>query len=186
MFYCENCHTLNEGSVCDRCKNNKLREPNLEDFCFFVCVDDFFGEMFIQACKNEGIECIYKPVGNGVRSHMALSLGNYEIYVQYEKYNKALDIYDYFAQNYSTDKLRGKILKNINLWHFENNKVEKKIRKKLKIAQDVEVMQIIKENVEKARRIEDVGLMVNNEHGLVVKNDNIILWFSSESFKINI
>ena len=47
-------------------------------------------------------------------------------------------------------------------------------------------MQIIKENVEKARRIEDVGLMVNNEHGLVVKNDNIILWFSSESFEINI
>ena len=186
MFYCENCHTLSKEILCSRCGNNKLREPNAGDFCFLVCVGDFFAKMLIQTCKNEGIECIYKPVGNGVRSKAALSLGNYELYIQYDRYNEAVDIYDFFMQNYSTDKLSEKILNNINLWHFKNNKVEKRIRKKLKLSQDIDLMQFIKEIVEKAQSINDVGLMVNNEHGLVVKNDNIVLWFTSESFEINI
>lgn len=186
MFYCENCHTLSKEIICSSCGNNKLREPKAEDFCFLVCVNDFFAEMFIQSCKNQGIECVYKPVGNGVRSHMALTLGNYELYVQYDHFNEALDIYDFFTQNYSTDKLREKILTNIDLWHFKNIKVEKKIRKKLKVSQDIDLIQVIKEKVEKAQSINDVGLMLNNEHGLVVKYDNVVLWFSSESFEINI
>lgn len=186
MLYCEKCHTLSKEIICSKCGNNELREPNAEDFCFLVCVNDYLGKMFIQSCKNEGIELTYKPVGNGVRSYWALSLGNYELYVQYAHYNKAISIYDFFTQNYSTNKLQEKILNNIDLWHFDNLKVEKKIRKKLKIAQDVNLIQVIKETVEKAQSINDAGLMLNNEHGLVVKNDKITLWFSSESFKINL
>ena len=186
MFYCEKCHFLSDNTSCRNCGVDNLREVKDDDFCYLATIDEFFGKMLIDAMVNEDIKYLVIPVGNGVRSHVALSLGNYQLYVTYNQYRFASEIIEFYTQNYSLDKLREKILNNLSKWHFENNKVEKKIRKKLKVAQEIDLIEYIKEKVEKAESISDVGLMTCGEHGLMVKSENIVLWFSSESFEINI
>ncbi len=186
MNYCYKCHTLCKGNVCHRCGNEKLRQPTEEDFCYLVTVNDTFGKMLMQSLKNEGIECAYIPVGDGVRSHMALTLGCYEIYVQYNRYSDAVEIYDFYMENYSPDKLKEKILKNVNKWHFENEKAERKIRKKLKLKKEDDILAFIKEKVENAESVSDQGLMVNNEHGLMVKSSKLYIWFTAETFQIDV
>ena len=47
-------------------------------------------------------------------------------------------------------------------------------------------MDFVKEKVETAQVINDVGLKTDGEHGIVVKNERIVLWFSAETFKINV
>jgi len=142
--------------------------------------------MLIECFQNESINCVAVPVGNGVRSNFGLTLGKYRLYVPYKKLNEASEILEFFTSNNSMDILRENILNNISKWHFESNKVEAKIRKKLKLAKEVDLIEYIKGKVEQAQSIDDVGLMSDNEHGLVVKSEGVVLWFSSDSFKINV
>ena len=62
----------------------------------------------------------------------------------------------------------------------------KKIRKKLNIVEEVNLFDYINEMVHNAHEIKDAGMMLNREHGLVVKCDEAVLWFSAESFEITI
>ena len=183
-YYCEKCRILSDDTHCYRCGGTNLKKVNKDDFFLLTKVEESFGKMIIESLKNIGVDGVVLPVGNGVRSLFALKLGYYEIYVRYKDYNKASEIVDFFTENYSTESLREKLLKNIDKWHFNSEKVEKKIRKKLKLSHDVDLIQIVKEKVEMAHTISDVGLLTSSEHGIVVKTDKIILWFYVESFDI--
>ena len=79
-----------------------------------------------------------------------------------------------------------KILNNVHKWNIENAKIEKKMRKKFKLKQNDNLLNFIKEKVEQAESATDVGMMVDGEHGLLVKSGKNVIWFSSETFKINI
>ena len=186
MYYCDKCHYLSNENECHICGFKELREVKNDDFCFLITVEETLGRSIIECLKNEDIDCAVVPVGDGVRSQFALTLGNYQLYVPYIRFDEAVKIVEFFTENYSLDKLRETILKNRDKWHFENEKTEKRIRKKLKLSNEIDLMEYIKEKVEQAQTINDAGLMTNNEHGLVVKSGNVVLWFSSISFKINI
>ena len=84
------------------------------------------------------------------------------------------------------NKVKEKILNNEHKWNIENVKVENKMRKKFKLNQDDNLLDFIKGKVEQAESITDVGMMVSGEHGLLVKSGEIVIWFSSETFTINI
>ena len=186
MYYCEKCHYIFDVAECNNCGCNQLREACDEDFCYLTTVEERFGEMLIGCFQNENINCVAVPVGDGVRSNFGLSLGNFRLYVPYKNLNEASEIIEFFNSNNSMNILRENILNNIDKWHFESNKIEAKIRKKLMIAKEADLIECIKKKVEQAQSIDDVGLMNDNEHGLVVKSEGVILWFSSDSFKINV
>ena len=186
MFYCEKCHTLSHTQDCSCCGFNQLREVKDDDFCYLTTLSEDFGKMFIEYLSNEGINCASVPYGDGVRSQFALSLGQYKLYVPYKFYNNACEILEFFNENYSTNKVKEKILSNKHKWYFESDKIEKKMRKKFKLKQDDNLLEFIKEKVEQAESVSDVGMMVDGEHGLLVKSGKISLWFSAETFKINI
>ncbi|MBR2449108.1 MAG: hypothetical protein IKB30_03195 [Clostridia bacterium] len=186
MFYCEKCHSLSQNQECGCCGFNQLREVKDDDFCYLTTTNEDFGKMFVEYLSNEGINCVSVPYGDGVRSQMALSLGKYKLYVPYKFYNNACEILEFFNENYSTNKVKEKILENQHKWNIENPKIEKKMRKKFKLNQDDNLLNFVKEKVEQADSVTDVGLMVDGEHGLLVKSGKIVIWFSSETFKINI
>ena len=186
MFYCEKCNSLSQTQECVHCGFNQLREVKDEDFCYLTTTNEDFGKMFVEYLRNEGIICASVPYGDGVRSQFALSLGQYKLYVPYKFYNNACEILGYFNENYSTNKVKEKILNNEYKWNIENVKVENKMRKKFKLNQDDNLLDFIKGKVEQAESVTDVGMMVSGEHGLLVKSGEIVIWFSSETFKINI
>lgn len=186
MYFCEKCQQVFEKNRCTNCGKDGLREVRDSDFCYLTTVEESFGKSLIECLKNEEIECAVIPVGNGVRSKFALSLGNYQIYVPYNRFDDAIKIMEFFTENTSTEKLKQKILSNKDKWHFESKRAEKKIRKKLKIDSEIDILDYLEEKVEQAQTINDVGIMSDAEHGLVVKSGGIILWFSSETFTINI
>ena len=186
MFYCEKCCRLSDDTKCSNCGFSPLREVDSNDFCYLITAKEAFGKMLLEVFKNEGIECAFIPVGDGVRSKFALTLGNYQLFVPYSMLNKAREIIDSFSGDNSTDILKEKILSNIDKWHFDSDKSERKIRKKLNIAEEVNLFDYINEMVQNAHEIKDAGMMLNREHGLVVKCDEAVLWFSAESFEITI
>ncbi|MBQ9805655.1 MAG: hypothetical protein IJW49_04010 [Clostridia bacterium] len=187
MYYCEKCHLLSETDACDYCFDEKLREVKDGDYCFLIECEEVFGKMFEEMLQKQGIACAMEPVGNGVRSQLGLSLGNYKIFVPYQFYSQACDMLEFFQDNSSsTDHLKEILLDNVDKWTFETRSVEKKIRKKYKLGKEADVMEYVKGIVEHAISIEDVGLMYYGEHGLLVKSEDAKLWFSSESYKISI
>ncbi|MBE6639323.1 MAG: hypothetical protein E7616_07745 [Ruminococcaceae bacterium] len=187
MYYCDKCSVLSEGTHCLVCGAHNLRTVKEDDFCFVTEAEEFFSKMFIESLKNEGIDCVSTPVGNGVRSALGLSLGGYRIYVPYRNYDAASEMLAFFANEESFENtLKEDILNNIDKWHFESGSTEKKIRKKYDLGKEVNVIAFIKERVQQAQSIEDVGLMSDGEHGLRVKSGNVTVWFSGESFKISI
>lgn len=186
MFYCKKCHSLSQTQECGHCGFNQLREVKDDDFCYLATTNENFGKMLVEYLSNEGINCVCLPYGDGVRSQFALSLGQYKLYVPNKFYNNACDILDFFNENYSTNKIKEKILQNEHKWNIENVKLEKKMRKKFKLNKDDNLFNFIKEKVEQAECITDTGIMRNNEHGLLVKSGKTAIWFSSETFKINV
>ena len=187
MYYCEKCHLLSETEFCGYCSNTKLRDVRADDYCFLIECEDVFGKMFEEVLQNEGIPCAMEPVGNGVRSHLGLSLGRYKIFVPYHFHSRAQELLELFRDHApSIDHLKQNLLNNIEKWTFEKKSTEKKIRKKCKLDKESDVMNFVKEIVEHAQSIEDVGLMSYGEHGLCVKSESITLWFSAESYQISI
>lgn len=187
MFYCEKCRMVSEIDFCACCSETQLREVRDDDFCFLIECEEVFGKMLEEALQNEGIQCAMRPVGNGVRSNFGLSLGKYQMFVPYPFYSKACDMLEFFREDSSsTDSLKQILLDHIEKWSFETRSVEKKIRKKCKLEKDADVMATVKELVEQAQSVEDMGLMSYGEHGLLVKCDAFKLWFSSESYKISL
>ncbi len=186
MFYCEKCHLLSDDGVCGECGKKGLGVVKDEDFCFLTQCNDFFGEMFIDALKEKGINCVALPYGDGVRTQLGLSLGEYRIFVPYKYLDESKELLEFYSEEPTTDDYRKMILENIDKWNFESRSMEKKIRKKLKVEEDEDIIELVKEKVELAESIDDMGLMNYEEHGLRVKGEGYTLWFSAESYKISI
>lgn len=186
MFYCKNCNALFKNSVCEKCGNENLPKATSDDFCFLIECSEFFGKMLIDYLKNEGINSLILPVGDGVRSKFALTLGKYQIFVPYKFYQKSCEILDFLSNNDYSERLKDEILKNVDKWHFESEATEKKLRKKFKLPPSESLLNFIQTKVATATSVEDKGVMLDGEHGLLVKNNDFILWFSQKTFKITL
>lgn len=188
LLYCEECKLLVNGEICPECGSENLREPKDEDFCFLVECRHDFGEMLKDALDDEDIECALVPWGNGVRSKFGLPLENYKIYVPYKEVEKAVEILKEFIGEPPIEKLRKKLLENAAEWHMKES-FAKKIRKKLKLEKDDDIFAAIEEGVKNSDTIEDKGLMGTfypPAHGILVRIDGVVLWFSDETFEIQI
>ncbi len=186
MQYCEKCHSLSEDNVCTACKNKDLREATPDDYCFLVECAELFGDMFIEALKDEDIACVARPVGDGARSYFALSLGGYKLYVPYKHYEKAQEILSLLTEEPSSDELKQKLLQNVDKWHMTDKSTIKKIQKQYKLDKNADIIGFVKDLVEKAESVEDrgYGTFFAAQHTLIVKTEGFSLAFASEDYEI--
>ena len=186
MKYCEKCNTIVTLTCCPACGNKKIREVTSDDFCFLVECSQMYGEILKDALQEENIKCALLPWGNGVRSKLGLKLENYKIYVPYEHYERAREILAFYNESESDD-IKELLLANKDKWNIANTHAEKKIRKRLKIDENIDIFEYIREGVENSQDVKDRGLMysfVPPAHGLTVKIGDVTLWFSAETFEI--
>ena len=159
-----------------------------DDFCILTEIEQMYGEMLRDVLQEEEIDCVLMPCGNGVRSQFGLSLGRYKVYVPYKHYESSVEILNSLFNAPTTDDLKELLLSNIDKWHILSARTEKKIRKKLKISDDADIIESIRDGVAKSQSIEDRGPLsfsnAFNSHGLAVEIDKVTLWFSDESFEI--
>ena len=126
------------------------------------------------------------PSGNGLRTVLGMSLENYKVFVPYGVYDKALEIVDSMSSD-STEQLREKLLENEALWHFKNEAVEKKFRKKFELKKDADLLCYIKEEVEQALLIADEGLIYacpERGHFIAVKSEQGNILLNSATYEI--
>ena len=186
MKYCEKCKSLSEAETCSVCGNKKLREVAPDDFCVLTECEQTYGEMIKDALQGGGITCVLMPYGNGVRSLFGLRLENYQVLVPYEQYESAEELLNTFVGDPVTSELKEQLLTNFDRWHIAD-RTAKKIRKKLQLSGDADLLACIQEGVENATRIEDKGIMYSfgtGAHGIAVQTSRGTLWFSSESYEI--
>ena len=186
MKYCEKCNTVVTLKYCPACGNKKIREVTSDDFCFLIECGQTYGEMLKDALQEEKIQCVLVPWGDGVRSKLGLKLENYKVYVPYEHYERAREILA-FNNKTESDNIKELLLANKDKWNIANERAEKKLRKKLKIDDNVDIFEYISEGVKKSQDVKDRGFMgsfVPPAHGLTVKIGDVTLWFSAETFEI--
>ena len=186
MKYCEKCNAIVALEYCPACGNKKIREVAADDFCFLAECVQMHGEMLNDALQEEGIKCALIPCGNGVRSKFGLKLDKYKVYVPYAHYDRAREILNTFCYQSESDRVKELLLANYDKWNMAGY-TEKNIRQRLKIANDVDILEYIRASVEKSQDAKDRGFMnsfVPPANGLTVKIGDVTLWFSDESFEI--
>ena len=188
MKYCEKCNCIVTAEYCPTCGNKKIRDVNSDDFCFLAECGQMQGEMLEDALQEEEIKCALIPWGNGVRSKFGLRLEKYKVYVPYEHYERAREILNAFYSETASDNVKELLLANKDKWNMSEH-TEKVIRHRLKIDDDVDIFEYIKDGVEKSQDVKDRGFIysfVPPAHGLTVKIGDVTLWFSDESFEITL
>ena len=186
MKYCEGCHALCSEEVCGLCGSAVLREVREDDYCFLIECNDAFGDMLKLTLAQSGIKCVLTPFGDGMRSALGLSLGNYAVYVPYARYEEAQGVLDAVSFD-PTEELREMLLENEAKWHAKNESALKKMKKKLALAQEADFMAFIKQAVLDAEQITDdgpIGYAVDGGRYITVRIGSKTVWFNSLSYEI--
>lgn len=186
MLYCENCGCLCQDDICPLCDNEALREVRDDDFCILIECEESMAGMIKGALDDMQIECALVPFGNGARSALGLNLGNYRVYVPYRHYDAAWSLTEDFSTD-PTEDLRKKLLENRSRWHATSNFAAKRLKKKLGLGADEDLMACICQAVESAEEILDQGAIGGSAEGghylkLAVRGKGI--WFDSATFEI--
>ena len=183
-YYCENCKRLcafEKECLCGK----KLRVPTSQDYCFLLEADELRSKMLQDCFINNGIDCILEPSGDGYRSALGLSLGNYIIYVLYSQYEQAENIVEFFNQD-PTNDLSDDLIKHKELWYV-NKRMQKRLCKKLKLKAPEDIFDKVLDIVENFDSISDDGLIsscIKGGHYISVNTDEFRFWFNSATYEI--
>lgn len=103
MYYCERCKLLNKDAICEKCGKSHLPQVQPDDICFVVKLWLNYAEMYEEALKSKNIPVFLVPCGFSVRMR---SSDERNIYVPYEFYNEAIDVYKciFSRKNDETDE----------------------------------------------------------------------------------
>ena len=184
-FYCESCKRLCVSEKECYCGNQNLREVTNQDYCFLLVADELRSQMLQDCFINDGIDCILVPMGDGYRSALGLSLGNYIVYVLYSQYEQAENIVEFFNQA-SINDLRDDLINHRESWHI-NKKMCKRLSKKLKLKSSDDILDKVAELIDKADSISDNGLIIScveGGHYIWVKAEEFKFWFNSVTYEI--
>ncbi|MBO5328568.1 MAG: hypothetical protein J6B04_05280 [Clostridia bacterium] len=185
MFYCDKCKTLCEDNICNNC-GASLRVADKGDFCFFTECDNYFGEILKDAFDKNKIPSSFLPYGSGVSTNFACKLENYRVYVPYEFYNAAVDVYNFFYDDL-TEEYKNKLLKNIGEWYLKSERFEKKIKKTLKLLENKNLAEFLKKEIKNAESISDQGAIggcKSGGHYLYVRANNCTIMFNSATYEV--
>ncbi|MBQ4423383.1 MAG: hypothetical protein II872_03610 [Clostridia bacterium] len=96
-LYCESCMKLVEGEICPRCRSRKLREPEAGDFCLVEEVPYMQAEMLKELYADNGIPCTTRSaLGAAITVKLGVNVGRVRLYVPFERFDEAKDLYDAF------------------------------------------------------------------------------------------
>ena len=97
MLYCKDCQRLVEGPVCRFCRNTKLRVPLDADFCMVAELNYPQAEMLKELYADNGVVCTERSVlGAGITVKLGINLERVRLYVPYEQFALAQELYDAF------------------------------------------------------------------------------------------
>ena len=97
MQYCTDCKRLVEGPACRYCGNTKLRVPLDADFCMIAELSYPQAEMLKELYEDNGIPCTERSIyGAGITVKLGSNLDRIRLYVPYERYTLAQELYDAF------------------------------------------------------------------------------------------
>ena len=186
MKYCEDCRIICETDTCPLCDSDELREVTENDYCFLIECEEAMGEMLDDALSQQTIKAALMPYGDGARSALGLNLGYYRVYVPYKHYDEARDVATQLSL-YPTESIREDLLENKERWHVRSNFAHKRMRKKLKLSEDEELIACVKEAVMNASEITDNGVISSCEEGghyIAIQVKGRRVWFNSATYEI--
>ena len=185
MKFCENCHCATEQEYCPLCGTKKLRQVKEDDFCLLTESSSMYGENLISILEESGIPCSAMPYGSGLESRFAMPLSNYRIFVPFSCLEKAKNIV-LDIENSKTDELRGYLLENQNQFNI-SGKLEKKIRKKIKLTEEQDFFLYCLNIIKSADKIADNGMITSclkGGHYLFCYSDKTTLALNSKTLEI--
>ena len=176
MKYCENCYFATNETRCPVCASKKLRDIQIDDFCYVVEGSTAYCENLMDIFRDNEIPYSTLSYGDGTRSYSGLRLENYRLYVPYRFLQKAKNIIVQI-EYVKSEKLRKVLLDNLDKLNI-SVKLEKRIRKKLKLKDTENILDYCANIIESADRIVDRGeIPLDKNHGryfLCYYNDKIL------------
>ena len=185
MLYCEECKRVCVDESDCVCGSGFLREATEQDYCFLLEANEAFAQMLEGYCDSNGIECVLIPSGNGSRSALGLSLGNFIICVPYPQYEAACEIVTLFERD-QQDEIRNDLLQNRASWNA-GKRTQRKLRKKLGMADGADFFDCIQNALTEAQSVTDDGLIGSCEfagHYIAVRSESYRFWFNSATYEI--
>lgn len=161
MNYCEKCHVAAER-CCPLCGTKKLRGIQDEDFCFLTGNSAAYCDMLEDIFKENDIPYAALPYGSGLEARLALPLQNRRLYVPFASLEAAKEIIRQI-ENSETESLRKALLQYADELNI-SPKLEKKLRKKLKLRED-EIFEYCVGIIESANKIVDNGRITDCSEG---------------------
>lgn len=153
-LYCENCYLVSVSERCPIC-GKRLRPVDDGDFCLLYEDDrNACGDVMTALSEHE-IPCESMPFGSGVESQFGLPLGRLRLYVPYPKLDEAKRLLREMREA-ETQAQREKLLENVGKLHIMP-KLEKKLRKKLKLSESESLIDYCVNIINSAAKIEDGG-----------------------------
>lgn len=182
MNYCENCNVAFESERCPACGTKKIRQAYDNDFCFLLEDSTLRCDVLTGVLETNDIPYSAMPYGSGVESYVGKSLSNCRIYVPYDCLVKAQDILrDIDTKN--TEEWREKLLDNVSSFNIPS-KMEKKIRKKLKLPVETKFIDFCVGIVRSANKIIDKSAYVDGWRYVFCYGEDYSITFNSLSFEI--
>ena len=185
MLYCEECKRVCALDSDCICGNSMLREAQPEDYCFLTEENETFAQMLEDCLANDAIPCVLIPLGNGYRSALGLSLGKFIICVPFSHYDVAQEVVEFFYQG-AQDTIKEDLIQNRASWHA-GNRTQRKLRKKLGMADGADFFDCIQNALTEAQSVTDDGLIGSCEfagHYIAVRSEAWRFWFNSATYEI--
>ena len=96
-MYCENCMKLVDGSICPRCRNRKLREPEPGDFCLVAETPYMQAEMLKELFTDNGVPFTERSsLGAAITAELGYNVGHTQLFVPYDRFAEAKSLYEAF------------------------------------------------------------------------------------------
>lgn len=163
MYFCENCHIVAEEPRCPVCGNQKLREPQDRDFCLLTEMPAAEGEWLQDCLRERNIGCVVQPVGDGLRSFLALPTKDCRVFVPWGAFAAAKAVLR--EQTVAeTEILRERLVQNANRFYLSARLV-RKLRKRDPFRMENDVSAYCREKIVAAEQITDEGRVTNCPYG---------------------
>jgi len=158
MNYCEDCKRCFYEFECPIC-GRPLREVQGEDFVHFCDGNTFAYEQIRALLANQGIEAAFLMQETPAHAYSGSTIGNGSIYVRYQDYERAKEIYaEVYGEGTSFESKLARLLDHQADWHYEwNAHTEKKARKRLGIGKEEDIFAAVARCLEDADKIHDGG-----------------------------
>ena len=185
MNYCETCKSVYEESTCPVC-GKTLREVQADDFCLLAEVGELQGNFYQDTFAEQDIPCVVMPWRTGLEGRLALPAGKCRIFVPFSHFDTALFLLQEEADERKNGMIK-RLYENFDKLHIQNPRLEKKLRKKLKISPEEDFFTALQTRIRSCDKIVDGGVISfcpKRGHYLFVYCKKVVITINSATYEI--